>query len=115
MDHKLAENASAQQVQPMTEKVDLERFRLRRFVEKLQGMNEVDVHDEQVALLDLSSLIEATDKATLFRQAGPHRTELVAAVSGSRRRIAAAFETDARHLTGEVMSRLGKLRPIVTV
>jgi len=99
----------------MTATVDFDQFRLRRFVEALQRMNELEVHEERVALLDLSRTIEASSKATLFKKAGPEQHELVAAVSGSRRRIAAAFGTDERGLTAEVMRRLGKLWPIVEV
>src|SRR5574341_2619426 len=98
-----------------TAKVDFERFRLRRFVDKLVGLDEVEVHEEPVALADLSAIIEATDKATLFKNAGPDRHELVAAVSGSRRRIAAAFETDERSIAADVMSRLGQPQPVLEI
>ena len=70
---------------------DLDRFRLRRLVEQLTQLGEVEVHDEPVALADLSSIIEASDKAVLFRKAGPGQLELVAGVMGSRRRLAIAL------------------------
>lgn len=95
--------------------VDCETFRLRRFVEALRGMGEVEVHSEPIDLIDLSAAIEASDKATLFTAAGPGRQEVVAAVSGSRRRIAAAFETDERSIATEVMSRFGKPQPVVEI
>ena len=95
--------------------VDVEKFRLRRFVDNCAGMNEVEVHEEPIDLIDLSAAIEATGKATLFKAVGPERQQVVAAVSGSRRRIAAAFETDERNLAGEVMSRLGKPQPVIEV
>jgi UbiD family decarboxylase len=95
--------------------IDLERFRLRRFVDTLRGMDEVKVHDAPIDLIDLSAAIEATGKASLFNAAGPERHQVVAAVSGSRRRIAAAFETDERTLAAEVMSRLGTPQPVVEI
>jgi 2,5-furandicarboxylate decarboxylase 1 len=98
-----------------TEKVDFERFRLRPFVDKLVGLGEVAVHETPVPLVDLSAIIESTPKATLFKQAGPRQQELVAAISGSRRRIAAAFDTDERTLTAEVLSRIGKPQPVIEV
>ena len=68
--------------------VDLEKFRLRNFVRKLAEIGEVEVHDEPVALADLSAVIEATPKATHFKRAGAEQYEMVAAVSGSRKRLA---------------------------
>jgi hypothetical protein len=53
--------------------LDLERFRLRRLVEQLAELDEVEVHDEPVALADLSTVIEASGKAVLFRKAGPEQ------------------------------------------
>ena len=50
--------------------VDLEKFRLRHFVAKLHEIGEVEVHDEPVALGDLSAVIEATPKAAHFKRAG---------------------------------------------
>ncbi len=94
---------------------DYDKFRLRRFVERLIEMGEVEIHDEPVALADLSGIIEATPKATLFRNAGPQRLEIAAAVAGSRRRFAAAFETDERALTGAVMKRLAAPQQAVEV
>lgn len=86
---------------------DFDKYRLRRFVENLAAMGEVEVHDEPVALADLSAIIEGTTKATLFRNAGPQRLEIAGAVVGSRKRFAAAFDVDERRITGEVMRRLG--------
>ena len=98
-----------------SERVDLERFRLRSFVERLAASGELEVHEEPVPLGDLSAIIEATSKATLFKKAGPCQRELVAAVSGSRRRIAAAFDSDTRMLTREVMRRIGTPQPVIEV
>jgi 2,5-furandicarboxylate decarboxylase 1 len=79
---------------------DFERFRLRRLVAELTRLGEVEVHEEPVALADLSSIIEASSKAVLFRKAGPEQLELVAGVMGSRRRLAIALgveEEDSLH------------------
>ncbi len=78
---------------------DPDKFRLRSLVEKFAAIGELETHDEQVNLSDLSAIIEATPKAVLFRKAGPEQTELLATVSGSRKRLAAAIgvpEKDAR-------------------
>ena len=60
---------------------NFDKFRLRRFVERLIDMNEVEIHDEPVALAEMSGFIEATSKAVLFRNVGPEQHEVVAAVS----------------------------------
>ena len=39
--------------------IDFEKFRLRRFVEHLIAIGEVDIHDRPVALADISAIIEA--------------------------------------------------------
>jgi 2,5-furandicarboxylate decarboxylase 1 len=89
-----------------TADVDFERFRLRRLVEELTRLGEVEVHDEPVALADLSSVIEASDKAVHFRNAGPERLELVAGVMGSRRRLAVALGVEERDSLGEYERRM---------
>ncbi len=86
--------------------IDLEKFRLRRFVERLTEMGEVEVHDEPVALTQVSSIIERTSKAVLFRKAGPEQAELVAKTAGNRRRLAAAFGVSEAALGDEYLRRL---------
>jgi 2,5-furandicarboxylate decarboxylase 1 len=95
--------------------VSFDKFRLRPFVQRLIDIDEVEVHDEPVSLIDLSAIIEATPKASLFRKAGPEQLELVAAVAGSRRRIAAALGVDARDVTREYLRRLETQQPVVEV
>ena len=73
--------------------MDLDKFRLRRFVERLVDMGEMEVHDEPVPLTRLSEIIEGTDKGVLFRRAGPEKLEVAAKVAGGRARLAAAFDT----------------------
>lgn len=89
-----------------TDGLDFERFRLRRLVERLTELGEVEVHDEPVPLADVSSVIEASDKAVLFRQAGPERVELVAGVMGSRRRLAIALGVEEKDAVREYERRL---------
>lgn len=91
--------------------VDPERFRLRRLVDRLKQLGEVEVHDEPVALADLSSIIEASDKAVLFRKAGPEQLELVAGVMGSRRRLAIALGVEAEDGLREYEQRMANPQP----
>jgi 2,5-furandicarboxylate decarboxylase 1 len=96
--------------------IDLEKFRLRRFVDHLISIGEVDIHDRPIALADISAVIEASPKATLFKNAGPERFEVVGAVGGSRRRHAAAFgTTDERNLAQEFARRMANRQPVVEV
>ncbi len=88
--------------------VDFDKFRLRPLVERLVEAGEVEVHDELVALADLSGIIEATDKAVLFRKAGPDGHELVATVMGGRKRLALAFGVEESELAPELGRRLAQ-------
>ena len=83
-----------------------DKFRLRRLVERLIEMGEVEIHDEPVALSEMSPMIEATTKALLFRKAGPEEHEGVGAVSASRRRLAAAFGVGEDKMREEYMRRM---------
>jgi UbiD family decarboxylase len=95
--------------------VDLEKYRLRRFVERLIDMGEVDVHDEPVPLTALSEMIEASERAQLFRKAGPERVEIVAKTAGSRRRLAAAFGTTEDRLAESYFERLSIPQALVEI
>src|SRR5262245_64876282 len=97
-------------------RVDLDAFRLRRFVDHLEKLGEVETHREPVALADISAIIEASPKATLFKNAGPERFEIVGAVGGSRRRYAAAFGlSDERALADEFARRMKAPKPAIEV
>ena len=74
-------------------RIDLDKYRLRRFVDRLIDMGEVEIHDEPVPLTGLSAIIERTEKAVLFKKAGPEQAEIVAKTAGNRKRLAAAFDT----------------------
>jgi UbiD family decarboxylase len=95
--------------------VDFEKFRLRPFIERLAELGEVETHEEPVPLAGLSALVEASPKATLFKRVGPERYEMVAAVSGSRRRIAAAFGVDESEVVKEFARRMANPQPVVEV
>src|SRR5215468_3196611 len=95
--------------------IDLEKYRLRRFVERLTDMDEVTIHHEPVPLTGLSPIIEGTDKAVLFKKAGPERVEIVAKTAGNRARLAAAFETSTDKLYDEYFKRLANPQPVVEV
>ncbi len=95
--------------------IDFDRFRLRRFVERLIAIGEVDVHEDPVALVDVSRIIEASPRASLFRKAGPEQVELVGAVSGSRTRLAAALGVDARDIAREYAARMDRTQPVVDI
>jgi 2,5-furandicarboxylate decarboxylase 1 len=98
-----------------TSAIDTEKFRLRRFVERLIEMDEVEVHEEAVPLTRLSPIIEGTSKAVLFRQAGPERSEIVAKTAGSRSRLAAAFGTTEEKLYDAYYRRLAEPQKIVEI
>ncbi len=89
-----------------TPDLDFERFRLRRLVAELTELGEVEVHDDPVALADLSSVIEASGKAVLFRKAGPEQAELVAGAMGSRRRVAIALGVEEKDTVREYERRM---------
>src|SRR3954468_24949663 len=72
-------------------KIDLEKFRLRTFVDRLIDMGEVEIHDEPVPLTAVGAIIERTEKAVLFKSAGPEKAEMVAKTAPSRKRLIAAF------------------------
>ena len=95
--------------------VDLDKFRLRSFVEKLIAIGEMEVHEQPVSLADLSAMIESSPKAKCFKRVGVEQYEMVAAVSGSRRRLAAAFGTDERNVIHEYMRRMNDPQPVVEV
>ena len=52
---------------PAASGIDLEKYRLRRFVDRLIDMGEVEIHDEPVPLTGLGAIIERTEKAVCSR------------------------------------------------
>jgi len=88
------------------DQADVERFRLRRLVERLADAGELDTIADPIDLIDLASHLDGNPKAVWFRKAGAEKAELVGNVMGSRRRLAMAFETAEHDLLKEVLKRL---------
>ena len=95
--------------------IDMERYRLRRFVDRLVDLGEVEIHDRPVPLAGLAAVIEGTRNAVLFKKAGPEQAEIVAKTAGSRRRLAAAFQTSEDRLYDEYFKRLANPQPLLEV
>src|SRR6202051_4586218 len=95
--------------------IDFDKYRLRSFVERLIELGEVEIHERPVPLTALSPIIERTDKAVLFKKAGPEQVELVAKTAGNRKRLAAAFETSEEKLYDVYFKRLANPQPLVEV
>lgn len=94
--------------------MDLERFRLRRFLESL-GPQELERIEAPVALADVAEKLEGNAKAVWFAHAGPEGAPLAANVAGSRSRLALAFGTTPERLLDEALSRLKNKPEIVEV
>lgn len=95
--------------------VDFEKYRLRRFVDRLIDMDEVEIHDEPVPLTGLSAVIQATPKAVLFRKAGAEPVEMIAKAMAGRARIAAAFDTTPENIYDEYHKRLANPQQVFEV
>jgi UbiD family decarboxylase len=87
---------------------DTDRFRLRRFVERLVQAGECEVREQATDLVDVAAVLDGNPRATHFRAAGPERAELVGNVMGSRRRLAMALDTDETGLLPTLATRLSQ-------
>lgn len=85
---------------------DMERFRLRRFMELLEKEGELEVHGERVELTDVARHLDSNPQAVLFRNPGGDGMELIGNVVGSRRRMALGFGVSERELVQEVSRRM---------
>jgi UbiD family decarboxylase len=85
--------------------LDLDRFRLRRFVEEL-GAEELETRREPIDLADVAAALEGNARAVHFKSAGPDAQELVGNVNGSRARLARAFGVAPGELAAEIQRRL---------
>ena len=63
---------------------DLDRFRLRRFIEDLVAAGEVERRDAPVDLAGIAEILDGNPRAVHFRAVGPERQELVGNVVSSR-------------------------------
>ena len=95
--------------------IDLERFRLRRFVEELRQSGELDVQSGPTELGDIAARLEGSAKAALFERVGKEGAQLVGNVMGSRSRLARAFGVAPDALLAEVLRRLRTSHEIVEV
>src|ERR1700730_14681394 len=87
---------------------DTEKFRLRHFVEKLVQEGECIVHDDPIDLIDVAAVLDGNPSAVWFRAVGPEKTELVGNVMGTRRRLAAALDTDEARFSAGLREALPK-------
>jgi 2,5-furandicarboxylate decarboxylase 1 len=94
---------------------DLDKFRLRRFVDKLIELDEVEIRDESVSLTDLSSIIESTTKAVLFKKAGLEKIEMIAKAAGSRKRLVAALGSTPQTVYEDLLSRFANPKKSVEI
>jgi UbiD family decarboxylase len=95
--------------------IDLERFRLRRFVEGLRQTGEIEVRSAPAELAEVAAALEGNAKAVLFERVGKEGAQLVGNVMGSRARLARAFGTTSDKLLSEVLRRLGGKPQVVEV
>ena len=94
---------------------DFEKWRLRRFVDKLISLDECEVREEPTPLTAISSIIENSPKAVLFKQAGPERVELAGKVAGGRSRVIAALDSTPEKVYDDFLSRFANPKQIVEV
>ena len=93
----------------------MDKFRLRRFVEKLDAMGEVKTHEAQTDLSDIAVVIENSPKVVWFKNVGPEMLELVANVNGSQKRLAVAVGVSEGKIVEEFKRRLGNPQPVIEV
>src|SRR3954463_6671455 len=92
---------------------DVDRFRLRRFVEGLG--DDLEAVSAATDLADVAAILEGNPKAVLFGAVGPERQELVGNVTGSRARIARAFGVKPNELLPELLRRLRNKADVIDV
>jgi 2,5-furandicarboxylate decarboxylase 1 len=94
---------------------DLDRFRLRRFIESLADSGEVERRDGPVDLAGIAEILDGNPRAVHFLAVGPERQELVGNVVSSRVRVAHAFGVAPERLAAEIQRRLASRPHIVEV
>src|SRR5215468_8186949 len=94
---------------------DLDRFRLRHFVENLAGTDELDRRAAPIDLADVAGILDGNRRAVHFLAVGPERQELIGNVVSSRSRIARAFGVTPERLAAEIRRRLTNQPQIVEV
>ncbi len=94
---------------------DLDRFRLRRFIESLADTDELERREEPVDLADVAKILDGNRRAVHFLAAGTEQQELVGNVVSSRSRIARAFGVAPQRLAAEIARRLANTPQIVEI
>ncbi len=94
---------------------DLDRFRLRRFVEELGGTDELERRDTPVDLADVAAVLDGNPRAVHFRAVGPDDQELVGNVVSSRARVARAFAVPPERIAAEIARRLAGKPQVIEV
>ena len=89
-----------------TNAVDTETFRLRRFVDGLDGTDGVEIVKEPVKLTEIAARLDGNPKAVLFREAGPEGAEMIGNVMGSRARLAKALGVPEGDFLSTLVERL---------
>lgn len=95
--------------------IDLERFRLRSFVEELRQSGELEVRAAAVDLAEVAQALEGNAKAVLFERLGRESAQLAGNIMGSRARLARAFGVAPDKLLPEVLKRLRGTPQVIEV
>lgn len=96
--------------------IDLEKFRLRRFLGRDSlPADELERRDAPIDLADVAPALEGNPRAVLFSTAGPEGAQLCANVLASRSRMAHAFGTTREGLLPELLRRLKAPPQIVEI
>ena len=95
--------------------IDLERFRLRRFVEELRQAGELEVRSGGAELAEVAEALEGNARAVLFERVGREGAQLAGNVMGGRSRLARAFGVAPDQLLAEVLRRLRAAPQVVEV
>ncbi|HLQ02672.1 MAG TPA: UbiD family decarboxylase [Burkholderiales bacterium] len=95
--------------------IDFERFRLRRFVEELRQVGELEARSAPAELAEVAVALEGNARAVLFERVGKEGAQLVGNVMGSRARLARAFGVAPDKLLPEVLRRLRTTPQVVEV
>ena len=95
--------------------IDLDRFRLRTFLEGLKDSGQLDVHAGTFPLKHVAKTLEESGNAVHFERAGHDQRALVGNVMSSRARMAKAFGVGMRDLLPEIRKRLAIPPQIVEI
>src|SRR5262249_1917692 len=94
---------------------NLDRFRLRRFIESLAGTDELERREAPVDLADIAEILDGNPRAVHFLAAGPEQQDVAGQAVSSRSRIARAFGAAPERLAAEIGRRLANTPQIVEV